>query len=113
MNVIYGAPSVKMAERLRDAARARRIKLYDSRWDYDGDGWNEVRTHAKYVLVKGTFGKKRRARVVMTGSQNWVSGSLTRGDETTLNIARKRAYQQYVKHWNAVRKHSRRLPYRW
>jgi hypothetical protein len=113
VNIIYGAPSVQMAERLRNAARARRINLYDSRWDYNGDGWNEVRTHAKYVLVKGSFGKKRRARVVMTGSQNWVNGSLTRGDETTLNIAKKSAYQQYVKHWNTVRKHSRRLPYHW
>jgi phosphatidylserine/phosphatidylglycerophosphate/cardiolipin synthase-like enzyme len=113
VNVVYGAPSVQIAERLRNAARARRIMLYDSRWDHDGDGWNEVRTHSKYVLVKGTFGKKRRARVVMTGSQNWVSGSLTRGDENTLNIAKKGVYQQYVKHWNNIRKHSRRLPYRW
>lgn len=113
VNIIYGAPSRQLAERLRNAARARRINLYDSRWDMNLDGVSEVRVHSKYVLVRGTFGKDRKARVVMTGSQNWVAGSLRKGDETTLNIAKAAAYRQYIKHWNTVRKHSRRLPYHW
>jgi len=96
VSVIYGAPSVAIAERLRKAAKAQRIKLYDSRWDFNDDGYNEIRTHAKYVLVKGTFGGDRSAYEVMTGSQNWVAGSLSRGDETTLNISLKSAYQEYV-----------------
>jgi hypothetical protein len=111
VSVIYGAPSVAIAERLRKAAKARRIKLYDSRWDFNDDGYNEIRTHAKYVLVKGRFGADRSAYQVMTGSQNWVAGSLSRGDETTLNISLKSAYRDYVKNWNQIRKHSRRLPY--
>ena len=48
---------------------------------------------------------------VMTGSQNWVAGSLSRSDETTLNIESRRAYREYLRNWNAIRKHSRRLPY--
>ena len=67
-------------------ARKHLINLWDSRWDFNDDGFNEVRTHAKYVLVKGTVGKDRRAYRVWTGSQNWVAGSLSRSDETTLNI---------------------------
>jgi hypothetical protein len=112
VSIIYGAPSVAIAERLRKAAKARRIALYDSRWDFNDDGYNEIRTHAKYVLVKGRFGADRSAYEVMTGSQNWVAGSLSRGDETTLNISLKSAYQDYVKNWNQIRKHSRRLPYK-
>jgi phosphatidylserine/phosphatidylglycerophosphate/cardiolipin synthase-like enzyme len=111
VSIIYGAPSVQIAERLRNAARAHRINLYDSRWDHNNDGYNEVRTHAKYVAVKGTFGKDRSAYMVMTGSQNWVSGSLSRGDETTLNIALASAYNDYVRNWTNIRNHSRRLPY--
>jgi hypothetical protein len=111
VSVIYGAPSVAIAERLRKAAKARRITLYDSRWDFNDDGYNEIRTHAKYVLVKGRFGADRSAYEVMTGSQNWVAGSLSRGDETTLNISLKSAYQEYVDNWQQIRKHSRRLPY--
>ena len=113
VSIIYGAPSLQMAERLRNAARARLIKLYDSRWDMNGDGFNEVRTHSKYVLIKGRFDRDPKSRRVLTGSQNWVAGSLSRGDETTLNISRKRAYRQYIKHWKRVKSHSRRLPYHW
>ncbi len=112
VSVIYGAPSVAIAERLRKAAKARRITLYDSRWDFNDDGYNEIRTHAKYVLVKGRIGRDASAYEVMTGSQNWVAGSLSRGDESTLNISLRSAYQDYVKNWNQIRNHSRRLPYR-
>lgn len=111
VSIIYGAPSIKIAARLRAAAKARRINLYDSRWDFNNDGYNEIRTHSKYVLVKGTFAGDRSARLVMTGSQNWVAGSLSRGDESTLNIAKASAYNDYLANWNKIRTHSRRLPY--
>jgi phosphatidylserine/phosphatidylglycerophosphate/cardiolipin synthase-like enzyme len=111
VSVIYGAPSRDMAERLRKAADRRLINLWDSRWDHNRDGYSEVRTHAKYVLVRGTFGRDRSAHMVLTGSQNWVAGSLSRGDETTLNVAGRVAYRDYLRNWNDIRKHSRRLPY--
>ncbi len=111
VSIVYGAPSVQMAERLRNAARANRINLFDSRWDHNNDGFNEVRTHAKYVLVKGRVGKDRSSHQVWTGSQNWVAGSLSRGDEVSLNIAKRSAYRDYLRNWNTIRNHSRRLPY--
>lgn len=111
VSVIYGAPSRALAERLRNAADRRLINLWDSRWDFNDDGFSEVRTHAKYVLVRGNYRRNRSAHVVMTGSQNWVAGSLMRSDETTLNIERRRAYTEYLRNWKNIRKHSRRLPY--
>jgi len=111
VSVIYGAPSLQMASRLRAAAARHAIRLYDSRWDHNQDGFNEVRTHAKYVLVKGKFGRDRDAWMVLTGSQNWVAGSLSRSDEVTLNINNRAAYNSYARNWNDVRRHSRRLPY--
>ena len=110
LSVIYGAPSVEIAGRLRDAARKGLVKLYDSRWDFNDDGFNEIRTHAKYVLVKGTVGTDHRAYQVWTGSQNWVAGSLSKGDEITLNIATKSAYTRYLGDWNMIRNHSRQVP---
>ena len=111
VNIIYGAPSIQLAERLRAAARAGTINLYDSRWDHNDDGFNEVRTHAKYVLVRGTVGADRSAWHVWTGTQNWVAGSLRKGDENSLNIALRSAYSDYLRNWNVIRAHSRRLPY--
>lgn len=112
VKIIYGAPSVQIAERLRDAARRGLIRLYDSRWDYNDDGWNEVRTHCKYVLVRGTYRGDRSTRVVMTGSPNWVAGSLSKGDESTLNIELGSAYNAYLRSWETIRNHSRRIPRR-
>lgn len=110
VSVIYGAPSKDIRLRLSKAARAHLINLYDSRWDLDGNGSYNVRTHGKYVLVKGSYRGNRSARVVMTGSQNWVAGSLNKGDEVTLNIALPSAYRKYLFNWELVRQHSRRIP---
>ncbi len=111
VSIIYGAPSIQMAERLRAAAGRNLINLYDSRWDMNDDGYNEIRTHAKYVLVKGRYGGDPKSWQVMTGTQNWVAGSLSRGDENSLNIASKSAWKQYIDNWTDIRNHSRRLPY--
>lgn len=111
VSILYGAPSRKIAARLRAAARRHLIDLWDSRWDRNNDGFIEVRTHAKYVLVKGRYGPDASAWQVMTGSQNWADGSLSRGDETTLGIARRAAYVDYLANWQQIRRHSRRLPY--
>ncbi len=110
ISVIYGAPSKAVRLQLRAAAVKHLINVYDSRWDLNGDGAYDVRTHEKYVLVKGTFAGNRSAHLVMTGSQNWVGGSLSKGDEVTLNIALTSAYNSYIRNWGVVRNHSRRIP---
>lgn len=110
VSIILGAPSIAIAQRLRAAAREGRIVLWDSRTDVNGDGDRELRTHCKYVLVKGAYGGDRSSFQVMTGSMNWGNGSLTRSDETSLNIARRSAYAEYLGNWHAIRKHSRRIP---
>lgn len=111
VNIVYGAPSLAIAARLRAAAGNHRINLYDSRWDFDENGEVNVRTHAKFIAVKGTVGKNRKAYQVWTGTQNWVSGSLNKGDENSLNISMKSAFQKYLGEWTRIRNHSRRLPY--
>jgi hypothetical protein len=111
VRIIYGAPSRKLAARMRDLAKRKVIDLWDSRWDMNEDGFSEVRTHAKYVLVRGTVGGDRSSHQVWTGSQNWVGGSLFRSDETTLNIRLRSAYRSYLRNWDNIRAHSRRLPY--
>ena len=63
VSIIYGAPSRDMADRLREAARRDLVSVYDSRWDFNDDGFNEVRTHCKYVLVRGSYkGKPKSCR---------------------------------------------------
>jgi phosphatidylserine/phosphatidylglycerophosphate/cardiolipin synthase-like enzyme len=112
VQVILGAPSKDISRKIKSAGRRGLIRAYDSRWDLDSDGVFENRTHAKFVLVKGHYGKQKRSYQVMTGSGNWVTGSLVGGDEVSLNIASKRAYKQYVRAWDRIRDHSRMIPRR-
>jgi PLD-like domain len=109
VSVIYGAPSRLIAARLKSDARRHVINLWDSRLDRNFDGIFDTRTHAKYVLIKGHFGRHKKAWRVFTGSQNWVEGSLGLSDETTLNIASRKAYGMYIKNWNTIRLHSRHV----
>ena len=64
-------------------------------------------TPARFPVVTCSYAAHR----VWTGSQNWVGGSLWRSDELTLNIRLRSAYRSYLKNWDTVRDHSRRLPY--
>jgi hypothetical protein len=106
VHIIYGAPGNKLAARLRAAGRAGLIKLWDSRRGVNSEGTPAVRTHGKFVLVRGRYGSNARAHVVMTGTQNWVWGSLTGSDENSLNIHLKSAYDQYARGWEKIRRHS-------
>lgn len=114
VNVIVGAPSRQIQNRLTAASRSGLINAYDSRWNWNADTEEEVepdvRTHEKYILVRGTVGNKRKSYQVWTGTGNWVGGSLNLGDENSLNIALKSAYEAYVADWKKVRSHSRHLP---
>lgn len=107
VRVVVGAPSKQIADRLRTASRRRVITAYDSRWDLNADGVIDKRTHAKFVLVKGRYGRERRSHQVMTGSGNWVRGSLVGGDEVSLTIRGRRPYRQYARAWDRIRDHSR------
>ena len=112
VNIIYGAPSLQIAARLRDAARNHVIGLYDSRWwNLDSDPDLDVRTHSKYILVNGRYGTNPHGYRVMMGTANWNPGSLTQGDENTLNISGYAPYRQYINNWDMVRRHSKRVPF--
>ena len=108
VSIIMGAPSRAIAQRLREAARANRIELWDSRV-FNAKRELIVRTHHKYTLVKGTYAGDNSAHLVMTGSANWGHGSLDKSDDNTLNIELGSAYLEYLGNWNVVRRHSKRI----
>jgi phosphatidylserine/phosphatidylglycerophosphate/cardiolipin synthase-like enzyme len=66
-------------------------------------------SHMKMMAVSGHVGHDHSARVVWTGSNNWVDKSL-HADEVTLRIRSDRAYRAYVRHWKVMR-NRRSSPY--
>jgi hypothetical protein len=102
VSIIVGAPSKVIAKYLRKSARNGRVKLWDSRYDRNGDGLVDVRVHHKYMLISGRYGDDRSAWRVHTGSQNWGRGTLRMGDDNTVNIASRRVYREYISNWRMV-----------
>jgi hypothetical protein len=102
VSIIYGAPSKGVAKYLRRSAQNGVVKLWDSRYDRDGDGLVDLRVHHKYMLISGRYGDDRSAWRVHTGSQNWGRGTLRMGDDNTVNIASRRVYRQYLSNWRMV-----------
>jgi len=109
VSVIYGAPSRQVRDILMSSARHGGIKLWDSRMNLDGDPQFDVRVHHKYMLINGNYGTDSSSWRVHTGSQNWGRGTLRGGDENTLTITSRHAYAQYIRNWDTVRNHSRRI----
>ncbi|MDQ3615740.1 MAG: phospholipase D-like domain-containing protein [Actinomycetota bacterium] len=108
VSVIYGAPTNELAAKLRASAWNGGINLYDSRVDRNHNGVVDLRVHTKYMLINGNYGGDSSSWQVFTGSQNWVQGSLTGGDEVTLQVTSRPAYVRYMKNWNYVREHGAR-----
>ena len=107
VSVIFGAPGRKVWGILMRSARHGGIRLWDSRVDFDYDLKPDLRTHHKYLLIKGWYGRDRRSWQVHTGSANW-GRSLRAGDENTLSISGRRAYKQYIRNWRWLTKHAAR-----
>ena len=106
VHVLFGAVDSGLPRRMK-AARSGNFEIYDTRWDSDDlDGCVNTRTHMKNIAVRGTYGRNRKYAGVWTGTANWATGSLTRGDEVTLNVRSATLYKQYVARWKTVRSHS-------
>ena len=106
VHVIFGAVDSRLLARMK-AARSGNFEIWDSRWDSDDlDGCVNTRTHMKNIAVRGTYGKNRRYAGVWTGTANWATGSLTKGDENTLNVRSAGLFRQYVQRWKVVKAHS-------
>ncbi|WP_183094576.1 phospholipase D-like domain-containing protein [Nocardioides stalactiti] len=108
VHIIIGAVDRRLGRKMRDARRAGLVDFWDSRIDTDDDGYVNTRTHMKSIAVRGTYGDDRRYAGVWTGTANWSNGSLTRGDENTVNIESRSLWRRYVDYWQVVRNHSHR-----
>jgi len=107
VHIIFGAVDSGLLSRMKAARASGLVELWDSRWDSsDIDGCVNTRTHMKNVAVRGTFGKNHKYAGVWTGTANWATGSLTKGDEVTLNVRSASLYRQYVDRWKIVKAHS-------
>jgi len=60
-------------------------------------------------VYNGSYAGDTSAWRVITGSANWVAGSLTRSDELQLRVEGRPAHANYLRNWRSVRDVSRRV----
>jgi phosphatidylserine/phosphatidylglycerophosphate/cardiolipin synthase-like enzyme len=102
LDITYGAPSRELRLYLTGAAqRSGRIRLWDSRFDRNGDGKVDLRNHTKYLLVSGVIGGDRSSWQVTAGSQNW-GASLRTSDENTITLDNRAAHAAYARNFTHV-----------
>lgn len=106
VQAILGAPGAGVVRELRRPGRNGGVAVWDSRRDRDRNGELDLYTHMKMLSIKGAVGSNPRSRVVYTGSANWTNSAYTRGDEVVIRLDTPRAFRQYTKHFNYVKKRS-------
>ena len=71
------------------------IPVHTTGMDTDEDGFIDLYTHQKELLISGNYGENRGTEMVVTGSSNWnIDG--VRGDEEIFLIRKNLAYNAYL-----------------
>jgi phosphatidylserine/phosphatidylglycerophosphate/cardiolipin synthase-like enzyme len=92
VRVIYGAPSHDVVHVLA----ASGVVVRDSRYDLNGNGTVDHYNHLKVLAINGAVKGDTSAWVTYTGSENWTSLALHRGDEDMIRINSRHVYYQYA-----------------
>ena len=71
------------------------IPVHTTGYDTNEDGFIDLYTHQKELLISGSYGKSRGVKMVVTGSSNWNPEGL-KGDEEILSMKFAGAYRQYT-----------------
>jgi phosphatidylserine/phosphatidylglycerophosphate/cardiolipin synthase-like enzyme len=108
VHVIYGAPSKEVVEELNKSGPNGGVAVRDSRFDDNGDGVSERYDHTKFVLINGAVKGDTSAWLTYTGSENWTSLALHRGDEDMIRIASRHVYNQYTAEFKDIAQHGSR-----
>ncbi|MGD9960430.1 phospholipase D-like domain-containing protein [Nocardioides sp.] len=71
------------------------LPVHTTGYDTNEDGFIDLYTHQKELLISGNYGKNRGTKMVVTGSSNWNPEGL-KGDEEILSLKLAGAYNQYA-----------------
>jgi phosphatidylserine/phosphatidylglycerophosphate/cardiolipin synthase-like enzyme len=103
VQVIYASDTVEAP--VPKTLLAKKVPVYDSRIDVNGDRVPDLYVHSKYVLIDGVVGTDSRAKLVYTGSPNFTRNSLRESNEILLRIDRDDVYEKFAANFAEIRDH--------
>jgi phosphatidylserine/phosphatidylglycerophosphate/cardiolipin synthase-like enzyme len=111
VKVMYGISGASVREVFKNRTKRGYLPVHTTGYDTNNDGFIDLYTHQKELLISGNFGKDPSTDLVVTGSSNWNIDGL-RGDEEIFLIRRARAYNQYINDFTRMwEKHSKLVAY--
>ncbi|WP_191908038.1 phospholipase D-like domain-containing protein [Nocardioides cynanchi] len=111
VKLMYGISGASVRAVFKNSTQRGYIPVHTTGYDTNLDGFIDLYTHQKELLISGNFGKNRGTKMVVTGSSNWNIDGL-RGDEEIFEMRRARAYAQYINDFDSMwAKHSKLVAY--
>ena len=96
VKIMYGFAGASVRDVIANKTPRGYLPAHTTGYDTDEDGFIDLYTHQKELLISGNYGKNSATSLVVTGSSNWNDDGL-RGDEEIFVIKRKGAFQQYIR----------------
>lgn len=116
VEVMWGWGGKAVRQAFRVPTKRGYVPTHSNGMDTDEDGFIDLYTHQKELLISGHYGKDRSKRIVVTGSSNYEDSGLN-GDELIFQIKDKLgAYTRYTQNFKWIWKEKSRVvgtsPYR-
>jgi phosphatidylserine/phosphatidylglycerophosphate/cardiolipin synthase-like enzyme len=96
VKLMYGFGGKTVRDSFATRTRHGYVPVHTTGKDTNDDGFIDLYTHQKELLISGHYGRSRHTRMVVTGSSNWnIEG--VHGDEEILQIQnRSGAWHDYI-----------------
>ncbi len=101
VRLLYGFGGGLVRSTLKRTTDRGKVPIKSTGYDTDFDGFLDLYTHQKELLISGHFGKERDKTLVVTGSSNWTTQGL-RGDEEIFSLNKPGAMRHYLKQFDWI-----------
>jgi phosphatidylserine/phosphatidylglycerophosphate/cardiolipin synthase-like enzyme len=99
--LMYGFAGAQVRHTFATRTGRGYIPVHTTGMDTDKDGFIDLYTHQKELLISGNYFKDRSTKMVVTGSSNWnVDG--VRGDEEIFLIKKASAFNDYIRDFQVM-----------
>jgi len=115
VQLMYGVSGASVRDEFATRSARGFMPVHTTGMDTNDDGFIDLYTHQKELLISGHYGRSRHTRLVVTGSSNYNTDGI-RGDEELFQIKnRVGAYRSYTKDftrmWTTFSNRVKYIPY--
>ncbi|HEX5495973.1 MAG TPA: hypothetical protein VFX70_15500, partial [Mycobacteriales bacterium] len=99
VRLMYGFAGAATRQVLARPTSRGYVPVRSNGYDTDQDGYLDLYSHQKELMISGHYGSQSKYRLVVTGSSNYNNHGLT-GDEILFLIHRHAAFTAYLRNFN-------------